>query len=55
MKKDDTEGIDFHAFAKLRGRECHRPLNWPMLVSLALFLAGLFLLFSHHGGAAKIF
>ncbi len=51
MSKDDLDGIDFQAFAKLRGRAGKRQVNWPMLTSLALFLAGLFLLASHSGAA----
>ncbi len=36
--------IDFQTFAKLRGKETKKAVNWPMLVSLLLFLTGLFLL-----------
>ena len=38
--------FDFEAFAKLRGRQGKSAVNWPMLASLILFLAGLFLLLS---------
>ena len=38
--------FDFQAFAKLRGKESKRAVNWAMLASLVLFLAGLFLLLS---------
>ncbi len=38
--------FDFEAFAKLRGKEDKSAVNWPMLASLILFLAGLFLLLS---------
>ena len=36
--------FDFQAFAKLRGKESRKAVNWAMLASLILFLAGLFLL-----------
>ena len=55
MKKDDMDAIDFHAFAKLRGKKCQRPASWTMLVSLLLFLAGLLLLVSHNGWAGRGF
>ncbi len=38
--------FDFQAFARLRGKESKRAVNWAMLTSLILFLAGLFLLLS---------
>jgi len=38
--------FDFQAFAKLRGKESKGAVNWAMLASLVLFLAGLFLLLS---------
>ncbi len=40
--------IDFQTFAKLRGKEAKKAVNWTMLVSLILFLAGLFLLLSQN-------
>ena len=45
--------IDFQAFAKLRGKEAKKPVNWNMLVSLILFLAGLFLLLSQNAWAVS--
>lgn len=41
MERSD---FDFQGFAKLRGKETKKAVNWAMLVSLILFLAGLFLL-----------
>jgi hypothetical protein len=40
--------FDYQAFAKLRGKETKKAVNWAMLVSLILFLAGLFLLLSQN-------
>ena len=44
--------IDFQTFAKLRGKEAKKPVNWAMLVSLILFLAGLFLLLGQNAWTA---
>ena len=44
----EQSGIDFQTFAKLRGKEAKKPVNWTMLASLILFLAGLFLLLSQN-------
>ncbi len=44
--------FDFEAFAKLRGKEGKSAVNWPMLASLILFLAGLFLLLSQKAWTA---
>jgi hypothetical protein len=44
----EQSDIDFQAFAKLRGKEAKKAVNWAMLVSLILFLAGLFLLLSQN-------
>lgn len=41
MERSD---FDFQGFAKLRGKETKKAVNWAMLASLLLFLAGLFLL-----------
>lgn len=41
MERSD---FDYQAFAKLRGKESKKAVNWAMLASLILFLAGLFLL-----------
>ena len=40
--------FDYQAFAKLRGRESKKAVNWAMLVSLILFMAGLFLLLNRN-------
>ncbi len=39
-----TGDFDVQAFARLRGREDKRAVNWAMLASMILFLTGLFLL-----------
>ena len=44
----EQSDIDFQTFAKLRGKEAKKAVNWAMLVSLILFLAGLFLLLSQN-------
>lgn len=41
--------FDFQGFAKLRGKETQKAVNWTMLASLILFLAGLVLLLSQNG------
>ena len=46
--------FDFRAFAKLRGRESKRAVNWAMLVSLILFMAGLFLLLGQNAWTGNI-
>ena len=51
MERSD---FDFQAFAKLRGRESKKAVNWAMLVSLILFLAGLVLLLGQNAGAVII-
>jgi hypothetical protein len=52
MERSD---IDFQTFAKLRGKEAKKAVNWAMLASLILFLAGLFLLLSQNAWAVSIF
>ena len=52
MNEDGKDGIDFRAFAKLRGKEFDKPVRWAMLASLVLFLAGLVLLLNQIGWAA---
>ena len=46
--------FDYQAFAKLRGRESKKAVNWAMLVSLLLFVAGLFLLLSRNAWTDNI-
>ncbi len=48
----EQSDIDFRAFAKLRGKEGKKPVQWAMVVSLILFLTGLFLLLTQNGWAA---
>jgi len=45
MERSD---FDYQAFAKLRGKDTKKAVNWAMLASLILFLAGLFLLLSRN-------
>jgi hypothetical protein len=45
MERSD---FDYQAFAKLRGKESKKAVNWAMLVSMILFMAGLFLLLSRN-------
>jgi hypothetical protein len=45
MERSD---FDYQAFAKLRGKESKKAVNWAMLASLILFMAGLFLLLSQN-------
>jgi hypothetical protein len=47
--------IDFQAFAKLRGKEAKKPVEWAMVVSLILFLTGLLLLLTQSAWAATWF
>ncbi len=42
----ESSGFDYQAFARLRGKDSRKAVNWPMLVSLILFLTGLFLMLS---------
>ncbi len=47
-----TSDFDVQAFARLRGKEAGRAVNWAMLASLILFLTGLFLLLGQQALAA---